>query len=187
MIRRGGSPAAADALTVDAQELSLQGAGARNSAYVRSTFPSWSESPNFGLSRMTSAGRPRAFGAGLLALDVVVSADPDTPMSAYAGGTCGNVLAVLAYLGWESFPIARLSDDPAAQRVRRDLERWGVRLDYAAAAAMARPLTGSPGPVRAVASGYPGSRPSPARPSRRWKVDFRTPRSSSWIACLAPA
>ena len=169
MIRRGGSPAAADALTVDAQELSLQGAGARNSAYVRSTFPSWSESPNFGLSRMTSAGRPRAFGAGLLALDVVVSADPDTPMSAYAGGTCGNVLAVLAYLGWESFPIARLSDDPAAQRVRRDLERWGVRLDYAAC----EPTADTPIIIQEIRRGRDGS------PTHRFS--WACPRCGQWL------
>lgn len=89
------------------------------------------EELKLGRSRMTGDPRPRAFGAGLLALDIVVSADPAVPMRSYAGGTCGNVMAALAYLGWETFPVARLNEDPAALRVRHDLLRWGVRLDYA--------------------------------------------------------
>ena len=38
-------------------------------------------------------------GAGLVALDVIIPADLDAPVRLWAGGTCGNVLAVLAYLG----------------------------------------------------------------------------------------
>lgn len=77
---------------------------------------------------------PAVFGTGLLALDVVVGTDPDqTPVLA-AGGTCGNVLAALAYLGWEAFPVARLNDDFASSIVRSDLQRVGVALDFAAQA-----------------------------------------------------
>jgi sugar/nucleoside kinase (ribokinase family) len=77
------------------------------------------------------AGAPRIFGAGLIALDMVMSADPCTPIRSYAGGTCGNVLAILSFLGWQSFPIARMGDDAASDRVRSDLHQWGVRLDHA--------------------------------------------------------
>jgi sugar/nucleoside kinase (ribokinase family) len=46
-------------------------------------------------------------------------------------GTCGNVLSILAYLGWDAFPIARLNSDSASQRVKADMKRWGVKLDFA--------------------------------------------------------
>jgi fructokinase len=47
-----------------------------------------------------------------------------------AGGTCGNVLIALAFLGWEAYPIARLRSDSASKRVTEDLKRWGVKLDF---------------------------------------------------------
>lgn len=74
---------------------------------------------------------PNAFGAGLIALDLIVSAGSSSSFRAHAGGTCGNVLTALAYLGWGSYPIARLGDDPASQVVRADLSQWGVHLDHA--------------------------------------------------------
>lgn len=72
------------------------------------------------------------FGAGLVSLDLVVSADPATPVRAWAGGTCGNVLTILSYLGWDAFPIARLNGEPVSNRVREDLRSWGVHLDFVA-------------------------------------------------------
>ena len=74
---------------------------------------------------------PSAFGSGLIALDLIANVDSPSSFQAHAGGTCGNVLTILAYLGWNSFPIARLSDDAASQVVRADLSRWGVHLDHA--------------------------------------------------------
>lgn len=80
---------------------------------------------------MTAAANPPTiFGTGLIALDLVMSEEPDTPVRSWAGGTCGNVLSILAYLGWNSFPIARLNGDPASQRVKADMKRWGVRMDF---------------------------------------------------------
>ena len=80
---------------------------------------------------MTTITRPKVFGTGLIALDLVVGPDPDTPVRSWAGGTCGNVLSILAYLGWDAYPIARMNDDVASDRVRTDMKRWGVRLDWA--------------------------------------------------------
>jgi sugar/nucleoside kinase (ribokinase family) len=74
---------------------------------------------------------PSVFGSGLIALDLIVSAECSSSIRAHAGGTCGNVLTVLAYLGWNSYPIARLGDDAASQVVRADLGRWDVHLDHA--------------------------------------------------------
>src|SRR4051794_7137720 len=70
--------------------------------------------------------RSRVYGAGLIALDIVITPD-DRAARTYAGGTCGNVLTILSYLGWESFPIARLNGDAVSARVLADLHRWNVR------------------------------------------------------------
>ncbi|MGO9360834.1 MAG: PfkB family carbohydrate kinase [Xanthobacteraceae bacterium] len=78
----------------------------------------------------TVVKKPRAFGVGLIALDLVIGADPESPVQSWAGGTCGNVLSILAYLGWNAFPIARMNGDPASERVRADMMCWGVRLDF---------------------------------------------------------
>lgn len=73
---------------------------------------------------------PLAVGTGLVALDAVVSADlPGTPRY-WAGGTCGNVLIVLRYLGWRAAPIARLRDGDAAMRLTTDLRQWGVSTQF---------------------------------------------------------
>jgi fructokinase len=74
--------------------------------------------------------RPTVLGTGFIALDVVVpSGAPERPT--WAGGTCGNVLAILGSLGWGSYPLARLESDGAGARVREDLSRFGVSLDFA--------------------------------------------------------
>ncbi len=40
------------------------------------------------------------------------------------------MLTILAYHGWDAYPVARLNDEAAGRRVRADMARWGVRLDY---------------------------------------------------------
>ena len=80
---------------------------------------------------MTTVTPPKVFGTGLIALDLVVGPDPEVPVSSWAGGTCGNVLTILAYLGWDAYPIARMNDDVASDRVRADMKHWGVHLDWA--------------------------------------------------------
>ena len=83
------------------------------------------------VEKAESPRHPIAFGAGLIALDLIVRAESSSSFRAHAGGTCGNVLTALAYLGWDCYPIARLGDDAASQVVRADLSRWGVQLDHA--------------------------------------------------------
>ncbi|MBX3412779.1 MAG: hypothetical protein KF708_08830 [Pirellulales bacterium] len=70
--------------------------------------------------------QPLAVGTGLVALDEVTSADPSVPVRHWAGGTCGNVLIALRYLGWKVQPIARLADDRATELLLADLRHWGV-------------------------------------------------------------
>ena len=75
--------------------------------------------------------RPRVRSLrGLIALDVVVPEAPDAAPRMQAGGTCGNVLAALAYLDWTAYPVARLGDDGPMRRVCQDLAKWGVRFDF---------------------------------------------------------
>jgi fructokinase len=66
-------------------------------------------------------------GTGLVALDVLLTDTPNCPPKLWAGGSCGNVLTILSYFGWKSYPVARLGSDPAATEVLSDLERWGVK------------------------------------------------------------
>lgn len=81
---------------------------------------------------MTSTEKPSIFGTGLIALDLVIGVDSQVPIHSRTGGTCGNILAVMSYLGWGAYPIARMNGDPASERVRVDLAKWGVNLDFAA-------------------------------------------------------
>jgi len=66
-------------------------------------------------------------GTGLVALDVVISNDIEKPTQFYAGGSCGNVLTILSYMGWDSYPIARLSNNVASDLLVQDLNKWKVK------------------------------------------------------------
>lgn len=77
-----------------------------------------------------SVRKPRIFGAGVIVLDLVVGPDLEAPVRCWTGGTCGNVLSILAYLGWDAYPIARMNGDVASERVRADMEHWGVHLEW---------------------------------------------------------
>ena len=65
-----------------------------------------------------------AVGMGRLTLDVIVR--EGVPARSQGGGTCGNVLTNLAYLGWRSLPLTDLGDDDPGRRYAADLTRWGV-------------------------------------------------------------
>ena len=80
---------------------------------------------------MAARSFPRVIGTGLIALDIVVGERSGRVVGAWAGGTCGNVLAILAWLGWEAYPVARMNGDAASERVCGDLAQWGVHLDWA--------------------------------------------------------
>lgn len=73
---------------------------------------------------------PVIIGTGLVSLDVVIPNDLAAGPQLCAGGTCGNVLTAMAFLGWESYPIARLSKDGASKYVADDLKQWNVNLDF---------------------------------------------------------
>lgn len=73
---------------------------------------------------------PLVVGTGLVALDVVISKSQSGCPRFWAGGTCGNVLAILSYLGWKAAPVARLRNGEAATLLLADLRRWGVDNEF---------------------------------------------------------
>jgi len=70
--------------------------------------------------------KPIAIGTGLVALDVIINEDTELNPQLRAGGSCGNVLTILSYLGWKSYPIARFREDVAARTIIEDMRQWGV-------------------------------------------------------------
>lgn len=81
--------------------------------------------PGTAMNKVRKQKKARLAAAGFFPLDIVFGLEDPSPRF-YAGGTCGNVVAGLAFLGWETIPIARLAHDVAGEFVRRDLKRWGV-------------------------------------------------------------
>jgi sugar/nucleoside kinase (ribokinase family) len=67
-----------------------------------------------------------AVGTGFVALDIVIADGQEKNPRMWAGGTCGNVMAILAYLGWRTYPVAALGRDTAADWIIEDLTRFGV-------------------------------------------------------------
>ena len=75
-------------------------------------------------------GQPVVVGMGLVALDVVIAEPDDREPRFFSGGTCGNVLTIMSYLGWAATPVARLRRGSTADCVIRDLERFGVSTEF---------------------------------------------------------
>ena len=73
---------------------------------------------------------PQIYGTGLIALDIVLGHYPEGKAFEMAGGTCGNVLTILSYLGWKAFPISRLDSSSNSIKVSQDMAKWGVYLDF---------------------------------------------------------
>jgi len=74
-------------------------------------------------------GTPTCGGTGLLALDIVMGDDLGSEPKLSAGGSFGNVMAILSFLGWKAFPVARLGCDSAYSRIAEDLKTFRVRTD----------------------------------------------------------
>lgn len=118
---------------------------------------------------MTTKPAPKVIGSGLIALDMVMSQDPKAPIRSWTGGTCGNVLSILAYLGWSAYPVARMNGDPASQRVRADMSRWGVHLDFASCG----PTAHTPIIVQEIRRGRDGA--------PKHKFSWACPKCGKWL------
>lgn len=82
-----------------------------------------------------------AVGTGRLTLDVIVRDGDPLSTRSQAGGTCGNVMANLACLGWQCHPLTDVGDDDPGERFLLDLENCGVRTG------LIRRLANEPTPV----------------------------------------
>lgn len=85
-------------------------------------------SPLDGLQRHPSS--PVVVGTGFIALDIVITEGREQSPRTWAGGTCGNVLAILAYLGWRAYPVSSLGTDAGAERIIADLTKIGVNARF---------------------------------------------------------
>ena len=123
---------------------------------------------------MISVGHSKVVGTGLIALDLVIGSDPEAPVRCWAGGTCGNVLSILAYLGWDAYPVARMNGDVASERICADMVRWGVRLDWTDCA----PTTNSPIIVHKIRRGKDGR--------CKHRFSWLCPNCGKWLPAFKP-
>lgn len=69
-------------------------------------------------------------GTGFIVLDVIRNTvGTAATEKRFAGGSCGNVLTILAYFGWTANAVGRIGDDHAGQELLADLGKWGVGTD----------------------------------------------------------
>lgn len=79
-------------------------------------------------------------GSGIYNLDTIVVRDyPEWPrlrpftdnvVLEEVGGTCGNVMSILAWMGWDAKPLACLDDSPEGLKITEDLKRYGCDCRY---------------------------------------------------------
>lgn len=79
-------------------------------------------------------------GSGTYNLDTIIVRDyPEWPRKRpftdnvileEVGGTCGNVMCILAWMGWDARPLACLDDSPEGLKMAADLERYGCDCRY---------------------------------------------------------
>ena len=53
-------------------------------------------------------------GSGLVTLDIVFDDESPNEYMVGSGGSCGNVMSILSFLGWKAYPVTRLGQDQAA-------------------------------------------------------------------------
>ena len=79
-------------------------------------------------------------GTGIFNLDIIVKRHypqwpemrpfEDKVVLEEVGGTCGNVMCMLAWMGWNVRPIACLDDSPEGLKITKDLKRYGCDCEY---------------------------------------------------------
>lgn len=126
------------------------------------------------LTNFKTLKKPICFGAGLVALDVILNGSLATLPKLSAGGSCGNVLTILAFLNWDSFPIARLANNRAGDELVRDLERWHIHTDHLHQNGDGR----TPIIIHRIKKDKNG------KPIHRF--EFRDPETGSWLPQLKP-
>lgn len=76
----------------------------------------------------SDAASPKILGTGLIALDIIL--DAHKQLLGYGlGGSVGNVLSILASLGWSSSPIGKLGCDVAAEIILDEFRSLNANLE----------------------------------------------------------
>lgn len=76
-------------------------------------------------------------GSGFFALDIIVKREypqeyqkqrifNENIIMESVGGTCGNVMAILPYLGVQTYPLAFLDDSEQGYLIKNDLAKYGA-------------------------------------------------------------
>ena len=78
------------------------------------------------MPRLRHRATPRIFSVGLIALDVLRVPDKPELASFRAGGTAGNVAAILSALGWPAQAAGPADGSRASSLLIDDLQRCGV-------------------------------------------------------------
>lgn len=118
--------------------------------------------------------RSTIVGTGLVALDVILNGAPTTPAKLCAGGSCGNVLSILSFLGWESKPIARLSDNGATEKLFKDFLNFEVDTSLITTTEDGK----TPIIIHRILKGKDGS--------PRHKFEFKVPNTNEWLPRYKP-
>lgn len=109
-----------------------------------------------------------------MALDVLLNGSPRTLPRLHTGGSCGNVLTILSYFGWETYPIARLANNTASVELESDLKRWKVNTDL-----LTKTIDGStPIIIHRILKDKNG------KPKHRF--EFRDPDTKQWLPRYKP-
>ena len=72
-------------------------------------------------------------GAGTFPLDILLMKHADGSVETiyqHVGGTAGNVMSILAWMGWHTLPAARLDDSEVGLQLKADLESYGCDTRY---------------------------------------------------------
>lgn len=113
-------------------------------------------------------------GIGLVALDVILNGSPSTPAKLCAGGSCGNVITILAFLKWNSKPIARFSDNDAAKNLFNDLENFNVDTSLISLSDDGE----TPIIIHRILKDKQGN--------AKHKFEFRIPQTNTWLPSYKP-
>lgn len=124
---------------------------------------------------LTRNGSPISVGTGFVALDMLLEGNTRVRADElYAGGSCGNVLSILAHFSWNSNPVARLAYDNNAEELLADFRRTGVNTQFVYQAETAV----TPVIIIRLATRPDGT----VRPHFEWK----DPSSGAWLPRYRP-
>lgn len=113
-------------------------------------------------------------GSGLIALDVIVNGKPSTPAKLCAGGSCGNVLSILAFLGWDSKPIGRLAENKASEKLFHDF----LNFDVSTSLITTSEDGNTPIIIHRILKDKEGN--------PKHKFEFRVPETNAWLPMYKP-